>query len=230
MQMKNKIIPCLLALTLTSLPGYGQFFSLSDSSLVFKNPEGKILTRGEVRELMKGVFSIRQEIKDGNKIITILPSTNDERSLEQARIDAFKNHLAGKPLPAFRFTDTGGKNWNSEDLKGQVVVVNCWFTACKPCIQEMPRLNELVKQNEGKSIVFIAPAPEEETQVKRFLKKFSFDYRVIPAAAGYLALLQAEHFPTHLVVDKMGIVREVFVGYADDIKEKLQAVIDPLLN
>ena len=32
----------------------------------------------------------------------------------------------------------------------------------------------------------------------------------------------------HLVVDKEGIIRQVFIGYADDIKEKLQAEIDKL--
>jgi glycerol-3-phosphate dehydrogenase len=34
----------------------------------------------------------------------------------------------------------------------------------------------------------------------------------------------------HLVVDKNGIIRQVFIGYADDIKEKLQSEIAKLMN
>ena len=34
--------------------------------------------------------------------------------------------------------------------------------------------------------------------------------------------LNIEYFPTHIVIDKEGIVRQVIISYSDDIKEKLQ--------
>jgi hypothetical protein len=40
--------------------------------------------------------------------------------------------------------------------------------------------------------------------------------------------MNIENFPTHLVVDKEGIICQVFIGYADDIKEKLQLEINKL--
>jgi hypothetical protein len=42
--------------------------------------------------------------------------------------------------------------------------------------------------------------------------------------------MNIENFPTHLVIDKEGVIRQVFIGYADDIKEKLQAEIAKLTN
>ena len=42
--------------------------------------------------------------------------------------------------------------------------------------------------------------------------------------------MNIENFPTHLVIDKEGIICQVFIGYADDIKEKLQVEIDKLLS
>jgi hypothetical protein len=42
--------------------------------------------------------------------------------------------------------------------------------------------------------------------------------------------MHIENFPTHLVIDKQGNIRQVFIGYADDIKEKLQAEIDKLIK
>jgi hypothetical protein len=76
--------------------------------------------------------------------------------------------------------------------------------------------------------VFIAPAPENETQIKKFLKKYTFNYNIIPSAIEFITEMGIENFPTHLVVDGEGIIRQLFIGYADDIKEKLQAEIDKI--
>jgi peroxiredoxin len=143
---------------------------------------------------------------------------------------AFRNSLIGKPIKDFKLTDLKNKTWNSKELKGQVTVINFWFTACKPCILEMPHLNKLVEENKTNPIVFIAPAPEEETQIKKFLKKYSFDYNIIPSSLEFITVMGIENFPTHIIIDKEGIIRQVFIGYADDIKEKLQAEIDKLIK
>jgi peroxiredoxin len=142
----------------------------------------------------------------------------------------YRESLIGKSIKAFKLADLDNKKWNSNDLKGKVIVINFWFTACKPCILEMPHLNKLVNENKDKPVVFIAPAPETDAQIKKFLKKYSFDYHIIPSSLEYITALGVENFPTHLVIDKEGIVRQVFIGYADDIKEKLQAEIDKLVK
>ncbi len=220
------IFLALLMMILSSMQA--QFFSLEDTTITFKNQQGKILTKDEVREHMKGVFSIHQEIKDGRKIITIIPTGNDERAVQQAKIDAFRNGLLNKPLKSFRLTDMNNKKWDSKELRGKTIVINFWFTACKPCIAEMIYLNKLVQENKDSSVVFIAPAPENETQIKKFLKKYDFYYNIIPSSGDYIMAMDIQNFPTHLVVDKQGILREVFIGYADDIQQKLQAEIDKL--
>jgi peroxiredoxin len=152
-----------------------------------------------------------------------------QASFEQ-RFENFKKELTGKPIKAFRLTALDNNTWDSDKLKGKVIVLNFWFTACKPCILEMPHLNKLVNEYKDNPVVFIAPAPETDAQIKKFLKKYSFDYHIIPSSLEYITALGVENFPTHLVIDKEGIVRQVFIGYADDIKEKLQAEIDKLVK
>lgn len=227
--MKGKLlVPVFLALFITMRVD-GQLFSLSDTTITFRSHEGKVLTREEVKEFMKGVFSVRQENVDGKKIIMIIPSVYDERARQQAKIEAFRNSLINKPLGSFRLTDLNNKKWVSEELTGKILVINFWFTACKPCILEMPHLNKLVADNKD-SVVFIAPAPENEAQLRKFLKRYSFGYNIIPSSTEFISSMNIEHFPTHLVIDKEGVIRQVFIGYADDIKEKLQAEIDKLMD
>ena len=62
------------------------------------------------------------------------------------------------------------------------------------------------------------------------MKKYAFEYNIIPSSTDFISALNIENFPTHLVIDKEGIIRKVFIGYADDIKTKLQIEINKLLN
>ena len=226
----KRIVSFVIVIIFAVAPAFSQLVSLSDSTITFKNQEGKMLSKEEAQQLMKGVFSIKQDIANGKKTITIIPSGNDEQLLRDAKMVAFKNSLINKPINSFKLTDLNNKLWDSNDVRGKVVVMNFWFTACKPCILEMPHLNKLVAENKDSDVIFIAPAPENETQVNKFLKKYSFDYNIIPSSLDYITALNIENFPTHLIIDKEGIVRQVFIGYADDIKEKLQAEIDKLVK
>lgn len=226
----QKIIIILILSAIAFQPIFCQQISLNDSTITFKNQEGKVLTKEEVQELTKGTFSIRQENSNGKKTVTIIPSGNDERSLLYAKLDAFKNSLINKPIKEFKFDDLENKTWKSNDLKGKVVLLNFWFTACEPCISEMPLLNKLVAANKDNPVIFLAPAPENESQVKRFLKKFKFDYNIIPSSNNYIDALKVEYFPTHIIIDKEGIIRQVIISYSEDIKDKLQEEINKLIN
>lgn len=226
----KKILLFIIVSVFISSAGYSQTFSLSDTTITFKNKEGKVLTNDEVRELMKGIFSIHQDNTDGKKVVTILSSGNDEVSLQQAKLEAFKNGLLNKPVKSFHLTDLNGKKWNSADLSGKTIVINFWFTACKPCIAEMIYLNKLVEENKDSNVVFIAPAPENEIQIKKFLKKYTFEYHITSSSTDFISAMHIENFPTHLVIDRQGIIRQVYIGYADNIKENLQAEIDKLMN
>lgn len=161
---------------------------------------------------------------------TITNSSFSQSDSRNESSNPFIKSLLNQPVKAFKLTDLEQKKWNSNELKGKVVVINFWFTSCKPCILEMPHLNKLVEENKTNPVVFLAPAPENEAQIRRFLKKYSFDYTILPSSLAFITSLNIENFPTHLVVDKKGIIRQVFIGYADDIKEKLQTEIDKLIK
>lgn len=156
--------------------------------------------------------------------------SQEEAAKRNAAIEVFKSRLVNKPMNNFKLTGLDKQVWDLQKLKGKIVVMNFWFTQCGPCIKEMPFLNELVAENREKAVVFIAPAPENENQVNKFLKKNNFSYQIIPSSLDYITSLKIENFPTHLIIDKEGIIRKVFIGYSDDIKEKLQEEINKLVK
>ena len=69
----------------------------------------------------------------------------------------------------------GSVTW--EKLRGKVVVLEFWNTACSPCVQAIPHLNELVEQFNPKPVVFLSLSDDNPDYLKQFLKHLP-DFRV----------------------------------------------------
>src|SRR6266404_9637105 len=72
---------------------------------------------------------------------------------EKLRLGEFIPESAPQPAPETGFTDAQGKPVSFADFKGKPVVVNLWATWCQPCLKEMPSLDRLQVEFDGKLAV-----------------------------------------------------------------------------
>jgi thiol-disulfide isomerase/thioredoxin len=63
---------------------------------------------------------------------------------------------AGDLLPAAALADPSGKALNTGALGGTPVLLNLWATWCAPCVEEMPLLDALAGDYDGKLRVVVA--------------------------------------------------------------------------
>lgn len=117
-----------------------------------------------------------------------------------------------KPLPSFQWKDLSGKQFTNQSLKGKVVVLNFWSTTCVPCIEEIPTLNILKNMYAGKNVIFLAPAPEDVTKIKKTIAKRDFNYTIIPDATSLFTTLGLEGYPFHFVIDQSGNIQAIYSG------------------
>lgn len=85
--------------------------------------------------------------------------------------------LLGVKAPNFQATTLAGKRIDLSKLKGQVVVLNFWFTRCEPCIEEIPGFNKLVKFYANKKVTFVSFTYDSSVMVQKFLKQHPFEFQ-----------------------------------------------------
>lgn len=142
---------------------------------------------------------------------------------------SIESKLVGQVAPDFTVTTLDGKTLTMSKLKGKVVILNFWFTSCRPCVEEMPDLNKIVAKYKGnEDIVFLAPeiiANTTKADIEKFLKRQPFAYQIALGGKEASLLYEAKTAPANFVIDKDGIVRKGWVGLNPfDLKEMEQMI------
>lgn len=124
----------------------------------------------------------------------------------QAFAQETKSFDVGDKFPDFELKTVEGEPITMESLKGKVVFLNFWFTACVPCIEEMPTLNNLQNAYKDK-VEFIAITFNSAEEVKQFLLKYDFDFEHVVDGKNLLTdTLKNREYPRNLVLDRNGFI------------------------
>jgi len=130
----------------------------------------------------------------------------------------------------FNLTDINGNHYRLDELKGKVVVMNYWFSACRPCVMEMPELNKLVEKYKGQDVVFIGLTYHVKANIERFLQRFEFNYNLIPESQIEIHNYHVDTYPTHIIIDQNGFVVLREEGLSYDTVDTLDKTIEALLK
>jgi cytochrome c biogenesis protein CcmG/thiol:disulfide interchange protein DsbE len=139
--------------------------------------------------------------------------------------------LIDKPVPEFAIAtvEDQQKNFSSEELKGQVSLVNIWASWCVSCRAEHKLLNVLAQQ--GIKIYGIN-YKDELVDARSWLAAYGNPYvksaHDISGRAGIDWGVYGT--PETFVIDKKGMIRYKHTGpiYQNDIIDKIQPLIEQL--
>lgn len=119
--------------------------------------------------------------------------------------------LNGQPFAALDLEDTAGNIFNTTSLLGKTVYVDFWFTACAPCVEEIPHSNTLQQFfAKDTDVVFLCICIESTTR-KPVWKQMIHDRQMQGIQLFYarnrpqkINLIRQYHitFPTYVLVNK----------------------------
>lgn len=192
------------------------------------NERGKLLPMSQVQLMTNSDYKPLFFVDNDNKL----------KSVVFKRLKAINNTIAKNPEANFTkgekaydfiATDLDGNTFKLSYLKGQVVILNFWFTNCGPCIQEMPELNKLADNFKSKKVKFLAITFNQKDNIEQFLKTQDFKFTILPNANNIISLYGVGTFPTTIVINKKGEIVTKEVGYRTNIKSVLTKAINAAL-
>ncbi len=196
---------------------------------------GNLLKRKEAQKLRSSMkFGFDYYADDSGKVAAyrLRELTEREKNMmkmfqeAQARMAA----MIGTEAKDFEALDMDGNNVKLSELKGKVVAINFWFVGCKPCIMEMPELNEMVEKYHGKEVEFIALALDKKESIAKFSEKTRFDYDLFPGTKEIATLYEVSGYPTHCVLDQEGKIQLFKSGYGPTTVQEIDEKIADLLG
>ena len=177
------------------------------------------------------------KIREIENQITALPQ--DEATSQSAAEN-------GSTFPQFEGKDLDGNSVDSSLFANNAfTVVNFWFSGCKPCVEELSKLNELndkIKEMGGEVVGINTDTLDDNQdgikEAKEIMKAQGASYKNLTfdsnsTVGNYAGKGNIMAFPTTVLVDKDGnIVGEPFMGGIDDqsnydqLMKQIQSVLD----
>ncbi len=123
-----------------------------------------------------------------------------------------KGKFKNKPAPSQSITTIDGKTYRLDQMKGKIVLLNFWFTACKPCMTEVSSLNELRRKYESKGLIILAVSTDSKSKAVATAKEKKMNYKIASDGKSFADKMEVTSYPTTFLIDQKGIIREVFIG------------------
>lgn len=138
--------------------------------------------------------------------------------------------------PGFKAVDMNGEKVSLGDLLGKgPIVVQFWATWCKPCIKELPYLQQMHEEYSPRGLQAVAvtiDSPKSQSQVKKFVATRGYTFRVLlDGDQEIFKKLQGRgSIPYVVVLDGEGTVQYQHTGYRPGDEKKLEQVVVDLLG
>jgi thiol-disulfide isomerase/thioredoxin len=147
-------------------------------------------------------------------------------------IEAAKKLAAtlNKPAPDWSAKDLDDRPVSAQGLRGKVVVMDFWYRGCGWCMYAMPQVKQLAADYKDKPVVILGMNTDQKLDDARFVvKELALNYPQVQAT-GIPEKFSIQGFPTLVIIDPKGNLRDVHVGYSPDLREKVSQRIDALLR
>jgi thiol-disulfide isomerase/thioredoxin len=134
-----------------------------------------------------------------------------------------------KKAAEWETTDIDGQKHSLVDYRGKVVVLDFWFRGCEPCIKAMPQMKEIVEEFRGKPVAVLGMNTDQQEKDARFVvDELKLDYPTL-RAKGLPEKYDVHAFPTLVIIDQQGVVRDRHIGYSTNLLLDVSKTINNLL-
>jgi peroxiredoxin len=121
----------------------------------------------------------------------------------------------GNRAPEFTLNDLNGNEVKLTDFRGEIVIVNFWFTLCGPCTEEFPLIQAVSDNWTGEDLEIVAINYEDsQSRVLEWINNQEEDYTftiLLDPDGAVNMLYNVSPWPTTFFIDAEGIIQNIKV-------------------
>jgi cytochrome c biogenesis protein CcmG, thiol:disulfide interchange protein DsbE len=133
--------------------------------------------------------------------LTLFPMRDGFARAKQTR----NRQLHDVAAPEFATTDLRGNPVRLADYQGKVVLINIWATWCEPCRDEMPKLDQLYRQQQAQGFIVLGMSDESAATQQKFLTEVPVSYPLLLVNEQIPKLYrEIAQYPALFLIDREG--------------------------
>jgi peroxiredoxin len=139
--------------------------------------------------------------------------------------------LKGSEAPDFALRSLAGQNMRLSEFRGQIVMLTFWATWCGDCRAQLEQLGEMHARYQDAGVELLAVSLDQNRkQAEDMTARLKASYPVLHDQAGDVGkLYDVSRMPVMVLIDRGGVVREVFEGFRrgneQQYLERVQALL-----
>jgi peroxiredoxin len=138
--------------------------------------------------------------------------------------------LLGSEAPDFVLKSIAGKNLRLSEYRGEVVMLSFWATWCGDCRAQLEQLGAMRDRYQDAGVELLAVSLDQNARQAGEATSAA-SYPVLHDAAGEVGrLYDVTKMPVMVLIDRGGVVREVFEGYRRGSEEQYLERVQALLR
>jgi len=131
----------------------------------------------------------------------------------------------GREAPELTGIDTNGRAIDLREYRGQPVIINFWASWCKPCVSEMPLIDEVYRKSPVTFQLISVNVGDTKGTVLEFLRENDISFPVLIDATGKAAeRYRVTGLPATFAIDSNGRVSHAGAGQITDDDQLLALV------
>jgi len=186
-----------------------------------KRGYGEVLALG-TGGYVSGLQEFYEKFKNGNETLPVFSSRLAKE---------YGGTIKLPSIPNFTYTTLDGKSGMLSELRGKVVVLDCWFISCPGCAIEKASLNKLVESYAGDTnVVFLSIALDDEAALKQYLSHAESKFQIVPNGSDLCSKLGVNGYPTHIIIGRDGKTLGFEMGGGEHEDEQMRPKIEQALG
>jgi len=173
---------------------------------------------------------------------TVVSFNNSEIGLFSFVMDSFDIHIkqntskvfqlnkgmltAGNMAPFFNLKNTANELKTLDDYKGQLLLLDFWYAACKPCIKASVGMENLKKKYAKRGLVVLGMnTMDNATKIKRHNRKHDITYESLLCTSDTKSKYKVKSYPSFYLIDRKGKIVYSSSGYYSGLEKDIELAI-----